>query len=77
MRVPIIPEMATQEVQPNETLANLKTESETLKTKLEEERAKLHDVERKCRNCGGPESLLRAYVWTNEEKYEHIIDQSM
>ncbi|KAJ3597017.1 hypothetical protein NHX12_003417 [Muraenolepis orangiensis] len=37
--------MATQEVQPNETLANLKTESETLKSKLEEERAKLHDVE--------------------------------
>ncbi|CAL8261409.1 unnamed protein product [Merluccius merluccius] len=37
--------MATQEVQPNETLANLKTESETLKSKLEDERAKLHDVE--------------------------------
>uniref|UniRef100_A0A668A0H1 Myosin VC n=1 Tax=Myripristis murdjan TaxID=586833 RepID=A0A668A0H1_9TELE len=45
MKFPLIPEMATQEVQPNETLANLKTESETLKTKLEEERAKLHDVE--------------------------------
>lgn len=38
--------MATQEVQLNETLAHLKTESDTLKTKLEEERAKLHDVER-------------------------------
>lgn len=38
--------MATQEVQLNETLSHLKTESETLKTKLEEERAKLHDVER-------------------------------
>ena len=37
--------MATQEVQPTETLSNLKTESETLKSKLEEERAKLHDVE--------------------------------
>uniref|UniRef100_A0A9J7ZUF6 Guanine nucleotide binding protein (G protein), beta 5a n=1 Tax=Cyprinus carpio carpio TaxID=630221 RepID=A0A9J7ZUF6_CYPCA len=31
--------------QPSDTLATLKTESETLKTKLEEERAKLHDVE--------------------------------
>uniref|UniRef100_A0A671KUP4 Guanine nucleotide-binding protein subunit beta-5-like n=1 Tax=Sinocyclocheilus anshuiensis TaxID=1608454 RepID=A0A671KUP4_9TELE len=40
-------EMAAQEVasQPSDTLATLKTESETLKTKLEEERAKLHDVE--------------------------------
>uniref|UniRef100_A0A4W5RKE2 Guanine nucleotide binding protein (G protein), beta 5a n=1 Tax=Hucho hucho TaxID=62062 RepID=A0A4W5RKE2_9TELE len=33
------------EVQPNETLTNLKAESDTLKTKLEDERAKLHDVE--------------------------------
>lgn len=48
MRSPLIPEMATQEVQLNETLAHLKTESETLKSKLEEERAKLHDVEREC-----------------------------
>uniref|UniRef100_A0A9J8DIV8 Guanine nucleotide binding protein (G protein), beta 5a n=1 Tax=Cyprinus carpio carpio TaxID=630221 RepID=A0A9J8DIV8_CYPCA len=40
-------EMAAQEVasQPSDTLTTLKTESETLKTKLEEERAKLHDVE--------------------------------
>nr|XP_023670020.1 guanine nucleotide-binding protein subunit beta-5 isoform X1 [Paramormyrops kingsleyae] len=37
--------MACQGLQPNETLATLKMESETLKTKLEEERAKLHDVE--------------------------------
>ncbi|KTG32800.1 hypothetical protein cypCar_00020423 [Cyprinus carpio] len=39
--------MAAQEVasQPSDTLTTLKTESETLKTKLEEERAKLHDVE--------------------------------
>nr|XP_023672959.1 guanine nucleotide-binding protein subunit beta-5a-like [Paramormyrops kingsleyae] len=37
--------MATQEQHPNDTLASLQTESETLKTKLEEERAKLHDVE--------------------------------
>uniref|UniRef100_A0A3Q3DLW6 Guanine nucleotide binding protein (G protein), beta 5a n=1 Tax=Hippocampus comes TaxID=109280 RepID=A0A3Q3DLW6_HIPCM len=37
--------MATQEVQLNETLVHLKTESESLKSKLEEERAKLHDVE--------------------------------
>uniref|UniRef100_A0A8D3E297 G protein subunit beta 5 n=1 Tax=Scophthalmus maximus TaxID=52904 RepID=A0A8D3E297_SCOMX len=45
MRSPPIPEMATQEVQLSETLAHLKTESDTLKGKLEEERAKLHDVE--------------------------------
>uniref|UniRef100_A0AAY5KN89 Guanine nucleotide binding protein (G protein), beta 5a n=1 Tax=Esox lucius TaxID=8010 RepID=A0AAY5KN89_ESOLU len=45
MRFSISPEMATQEVQPNETLSNLKAESDTLKTKLEDERAKLHDVE--------------------------------
>lgn len=38
--------MAAQELQPSETLATLKSESENLKTKLEEERAKLHDVER-------------------------------
>uniref|UniRef100_A0A8C9SZR1 Guanine nucleotide binding protein (G protein), beta 5b n=2 Tax=Scleropages formosus TaxID=113540 RepID=A0A8C9SZR1_SCLFO len=37
--------MACQGLGPNETLATLKTESETLKTKLEEERAKLHDAE--------------------------------
>ena len=47
MRFPITPEMASQDVQPNESLSNLKTESETLKIKLEDERAKLHDVERK------------------------------
>lgn len=40
--------MAAQEVQPGETITKLKTESEALKTKLEEERAKLHDVEREC-----------------------------
>lgn len=57
MRSPLIPEMATQEVQLNETLAHLKTESETLKSKLEEERAKLHDVECECwkwRGLGSP-----------------------
>lgn len=48
MRSPLVPEMATQEVQLNETLSHLKTESDTLKAKLEEERAKLHDVEREC-----------------------------
>ncbi|KAI4903114.1 hypothetical protein NFI96_015691, partial [Prochilodus magdalenae] len=37
--------MAAQEVQPSETISKLKSESEALKTKLEEERAKLHDVE--------------------------------
>lgn len=55
-------EMAAQEVdaQPSDTLTTLKTESETLKTKLEEERAKLHDVERKNREpyvC-----LMKTYV---------------
>ncbi|XP_051918302.1 guanine nucleotide-binding protein subunit beta-5a isoform X1 [Hippocampus zosterae] len=45
MRSPLLLEMATQEVQLNETLVHLKTESESLKSKLEEERAKLHDVE--------------------------------
>lgn len=59
MRSPLIPEMATQELQLNETLAHLKTESETLKTKLEEERAKLHDVECKCGKWRGLTSSLR------------------
>lgn len=54
--------MAAQEVdaQPSDTLTTLKSESETLKTKLEEERAKLHDVERKNREpyvC-----LMKTYV---------------
>lgn len=51
--------MATQEVQLNETLAHLKTESETLKSKLEEERAKLHDVERECWKWRGLDSPQR------------------
>lgn len=58
MRSPLIPEMATQEVQLNETLTHLKTESETLKSKLEDERAKLHDVERECRKWRGLHSPL-------------------
>ncbi|VTJ70773.1 Hypothetical predicted protein [Marmota monax] len=37
--------MATDGLQENETLASLKSEAESLKGKLEEERAKLHDVE--------------------------------
>uniref|UniRef100_A0A8B9S647 G protein subunit beta 5 n=1 Tax=Apteryx owenii TaxID=8824 RepID=A0A8B9S647_APTOW len=37
--------MATEGLQENETLASLKNEAESLKGKLEEERAKLHDVE--------------------------------
>lgn len=48
--------MATQEVPLNETLAHLKTESETLKLKLEEERAKLHDVECECWKMERPRS---------------------
>lgn len=58
MRSPLTPEMATQEVQLNETLAHLKTESEKLKSKLEEERAKLHDVERECWKNG--EALIHS-----------------
>uniref|UniRef100_A0A8C9GVI2 G protein subunit beta 5 n=1 Tax=Piliocolobus tephrosceles TaxID=591936 RepID=A0A8C9GVI2_9PRIM len=37
--------MATEALHENETLASLKSEAENLKGKLEEERAKLHDVE--------------------------------
>ncbi|KAK6476778.1 guanine nucleotide-binding protein subunit beta-5 [Huso huso] len=37
--------MANEGLRDNETLSSLKNESETLKSKLEEERAKLHDVE--------------------------------
>uniref|UniRef100_A0A2K5D5M3 G protein subunit beta 5 n=1 Tax=Aotus nancymaae TaxID=37293 RepID=A0A2K5D5M3_AOTNA len=37
--------MATEGLRENETLASLKSEAESLKGKLEEERAKLHDVE--------------------------------
>lgn len=58
--------MATQEVQLNETLAHLKTESETLKSKLEEERAKLHDVERECWKWRGLGAPLRLYTVTGQ-----------
>ncbi|OCT89582.1 hypothetical protein XELAEV_180182012mg, partial [Xenopus laevis] len=37
--------MATEGLQENETMSSLKNEAESLKEKLEEERAKLHDVE--------------------------------
>lgn len=47
--------MATDGLHENETLASLKSEAENLKGKLEEERAKLHDVEREC----GPGRGLR------------------
>lgn len=47
--------MATDGLHENETLASLKSEAESLKGKLEEERAKLHDVEREC----GPGRGLR------------------
>lgn len=40
--------MACQELQRGETLATLKKESDNLKKKLEVERGKLNDVERKC-----------------------------
>lgn len=45
--------MATDGLHENETLASLKSEAENLKGKLEEERAKLHDVERECGPGGG------------------------
>lgn len=45
--------MATDGLHENETLASLKSEAESLKGKLEEERAKLHDVERECGPGGG------------------------
>lgn len=45
--------MATEALHENETLASLKSEAESLKGKLEEERAKLHDVERECGLGGG------------------------
>jgi len=38
--------MACQALSKGETIQTLKVESESLKAKLEEERAKLHDVER-------------------------------
>lgn len=49
--------MATDGLHENETLASLKSEAESLKGKLEEERAKLHDVERECEQGGGREAL--------------------
>lgn len=50
--------MAAQEVQPSETIAKLKSESETLKTKLEEERAKLHDVECEYQRQAGLQHII-------------------
>lgn len=52
--------MATDGLHENETLASLKSEAESLKGKLEEERAKLHDVERECEQ--GVEGKLSARV---------------
>lgn len=52
--------MATDGLHENETLASLKSEAESLKGKLEEERAKLHDVERECEQ--GLEGKLSAGV---------------
>lgn len=46
--------MATEGLHENETLASLKNEAESLKGKLEEERAKLHDVERERGRGAGP-----------------------
>lgn len=48
--------MAADGLHENETLASLKSEAESLKGKLEEERAKLHDVECEC----GPRRGLRS-----------------
>lgn len=44
--------MASDGLHENETLASLKSEAESLKGKLEEERAKLHDVEREWGEAG-------------------------
>lgn len=46
--------MATEGLHENETLASLKNEAESLKGKLEEERAKLHDVEEREYRRKGP-----------------------
>lgn len=69
-RLPSLPrpraKMATDGLHENETLASLKSEAESLKGKLEEERAKLHDVERECgpgrglARGGGPRRRDRA-----------------
>ncbi|KAJ7409489.1 Guanine nucleotide-binding protein subunit beta-5 [Willisornis vidua] len=48
--------MATEGLHENETLASLKSEAESLKGKLEEERAKLHDVEQE--NADPPMKFL-------------------
>lgn len=45
---PLSPKMASDGLHESETLAALRSEAESLKGKLEEERAKLHDVEREC-----------------------------
>lgn len=58
--------MATEGLHENETLASLKSEAEILKGKLEEERAKLHDVERewgRARAAGRPQGPERGRAW--------------
>lgn len=50
--------MACQGLQSGESLVSLKTESDALKKKLEEERAKLHDVERECWGLEGGLAVL-------------------
>ena len=52
LRSPPPTKMACQALQSGESLATLKNESDSLKKKLEEERAKLHDVERESRGWG-------------------------
>lgn len=54
--------MATEGLHENETLASLKSEAESLKGKLEEERAKLHDVEREWGRAGRPRGRERGWA---------------
>lgn len=55
--------MASEGLQENETIDGLQGEAENLKIKLEEERAKLHDVERESRPAAAPHLQERRRRW--------------
>ena len=57
--------MACQALQSGESLATLKNESDSLKKKLEEERAKLHDVE--CESWGWERGYTHSHTCTHEK----------
>lgn len=61
--------MANEGLRDNETLSSLKNESETLKSKLEEERAKLHDVEREYLGMRLGPSEITTPSWLNTVLY--------